>query len=269
MMYDYEETMLDIILDLLERNDLDLLRGIQTFDSALDYPGVMGMEAIMTVLFNESINAPAEAKQIREDLATKGTEIYTMGMYETLEKRAERLEKGLVPFSRVTSALKGLRSAVEDLYMLQKLGLIEVERMESEMEPTHIRLSDIWNGAIEDIIRQGREATIFGSAMGRILSVAIHKKGFTSLIPLIHAYLLADRQGGELGTQQFLERCCPRVRRPYRFFTNLLERDKKKVDDIKAFTFNDGTRMIMNPAGVRTVKEWRTRANARGLARTA
>jgi len=43
----------------------------------------------------------------------------------------------------------------------------------------------------------------------------------------------------------------------------LLERDAKKVDAIKAYVFNNGRRLIANPAGLRMNKDWRNLANSR------
>lgn len=265
--FDYQETLLDLIMDALERNDLDVLMGIQTFDAAISFSGSMSIESIIAFLFVNGVNAPAEAKQIREELAgSEGENLYIMGMYDSRKQEAERLENRLVPYSNIISASKGLRNAVKDLSILQELGIIKVERDEQTGE-IYVGLSEMWDGILDDIARTGREAGVYGSAMGRILSIAIHKKGFTSLIPLIHAYLLAIKNG-KITNQDFLEKCCPRIHRPYRFFMNLIDRNWTKVDDIKVFKFWDGQRIILNPSGIRAVKVWRTLANARSMTRT-
>lgn len=258
--YYYQEDMLDFIIDALRGKNFEVLRGIQTLDSAIEWPGVQGVEAIMSILIVESMRVAEEAKEIRAKLAADADRYKDLNLYDVMQKRAERFEERWVPLRRVAAACKGLRRAIEAIQTLSSYGLIEwVQLDHSNAETVHIRLSSMWNGIIEGMERDGVSTDVFGSPMGKMLSIAMTKKGFSSLIPLLAAYNKAQKQGGEITTED-LEECYGRIHRPRRHMMLLLGRDAKKVGAIKAFPFNDGRRLIVNRAALRMNENWRNRA---------
>ena len=261
--YYQQEAMLDLILDALQKKDFELLRGIQTLDSAIEWTGVQGIEAIMSTLIVESMHVAEEAKEIRSKLVVDADHYMDLDLYEVIQRRAQRFEERWIPLRRVARACKGLTRAIEAIQTLGSLGLIEwVQFDPKDGESVHIRLSPMWGGIIEGMERDGVSTDVFGSPMGKMLSIAITKKGFSSLIPLIASYNKAEQKEGEITHEDLLE-CYGMTHLPQRHMALLLERDAKKVDAIKAYVFNNGRRLIANPAGLRMNKDWRNLANSR------
>lgn len=256
IMEDYKETLLELILNALEKGDSDLLNGIQTLDSALEYTGVMGMASVIDSLITASKEFLERAKKIRKMLETRSEYFTSIGEYEKLKETMERLEEGFIPVEYLFRACKNLKNVRTHVQILFELGLIEIKDIRDRK---YIRFSK----KIRDNLPY-----LNGNAFGKILSVAVYKTGFTSLIPLIHAYLRAEKKG-EIKFNEFLYECVDgRVHKPARWAANLIERDKKKIDAIRAFE-EDGERLIVNPAAIYMIKEWRKlaleRARKRGL----
>jgi len=266
---DYHSVLIDFIKTSLVNGEIEDLMGLQTLDSAIDFTGITGMESIINVMFTESVKAPQEAKEIRERLATDWNHYYELGVAEKLQSRAEDLENGFIPIGKVENACGGLRQYLPHIQKLQDYDIIRAVAHSGSVY-THLCLpKETWGKTIDTIVRTGHETQVFGSAMGKLLGIALSDRGFSSLKPLILAYNKANRTTGEISNDMFIEECCSAVSRPQRFHSNMIERDGKKADAIKAFKFIGDGKIILNTNGIRAISRWRTLAERRSRERTA
>jgi len=265
---DYQETLLDVIVDALTRRDLRALRGIQCLDASTEWTGAMGVESVLNVLFRASFEAPLEARRIRDQLASEAEALHDRGFYEALGAKAERLERRMFPIQEVTAACVGLRHGMEAVNELYSHGLVRVERPDpADPEALYVGLSALWDGFLEEIEKTGEieEANVYSSAMGKMLSIAMDG-GMSSVAPLVLIAHQAEGKGGEATYDELLE-CCAGHHRPKRFTDNLLQRGQKRPAAIRPFSSDYGNRLNVNVDLIYVVGLWRARANARAAGR--
>jgi len=264
---DMRETLLELVKTSLQNGDTETLMGLQCLDSATNYTGYQLMQSFINVMFVKTIEGFEEAEKIKKELASD-TRIHSISLYPAKEQLMKFLEEGYIPIRRIYNALHGLNNYAEHIIKLMNEGLLEAYSTSKNGNPTHLRLTpDVWGSTIQKIRRRGGEETqVFGNAIGKLLGMATRPQGFTSLTPLILCFLGAD-SNGMVTKEYFLERCCSRIHRPQRFFTNMQERDKTKVKAIRAIIgYKDG-KLILNPNGIRAIKRWRDLANRRAISR--
>lgn len=260
MVLDYmdamKDTMLDDIRNVLKNAQTENIIGLQTLEASIDWTGIQGYESIINVLFTESVNAPQEAKKIRERIATE-PDLYMSGTLDALKEQAEEMEKGLIPVGRVENMCEGIRNYIYKIKRLVEEGF--VVEYPDEGIVTHVYLpQDLWGNYIAKIVREGKETQVFGSAIGKVIAIAMHDKkyGFNSLKPILLAYMKCDKKTGELSSEVFLQQCCSAISKPGRFYANLKERMETKTDEIKAIKYWADGRIIMNANGITAVRQW-------------
>lgn len=261
-----KDTMLVMIKDSLQNGETETILGLQTLESAVDWIGIVGFESIINVIFDESINAPHEAKKIRELIATDGERLFMLGTIDAEKEKAELLEKGYIPIGRIEDKCDGLKNNIPRIEHLIAEGILGKYSTEGDGEiVTHLLLpKETWGRTIEKIVREGKETQVFGSAIGKILAIAMdiedprfQHRGFNSLKPLMLAYWKANQKTGEITIEDFTYHCCSAVSRPGRFFSNMQERMKTKADEIQAIKFRDDGNLLMNKNGMLALNKWR------------
>lgn len=262
------EVLLEIIIDSLENEDAETLRGIECFSAVTEWPELRGYAIIISTIFNytlenernienleESIN-----KLIEEDPYRNGETI------ETLERSKNKKQEGWIREEEIIKASKGsTRSAVvKRIGTLEKHGFIEGREMDGE---NWIRFTDMWKEYIKDLKSRGEEKDMYVYSMGIMIGHAVvgetrygdKKKSLATLRVVMHALNVTDADGKikdyEVANLYTEHRVAPAA------WTTFKEKDGEKVKEIRAITSRSDGYIYFNREMLRVNELMNTRIN--------
>ena len=237
--------------------------------------GTHAYEAAIAALVRQMLSGLEEAKEIEKDLVDHEMELKAQGLYESRRKVAQLLSRGLIPALRLDREVVGYRRKAIKIYLaLRDAGFLTIEEHEvgkSKRRVQWVGLNANWDGLIEDIQTGGESERMWASSAGIVLSLAIVRRGTTSLRPMFMGVLRADGKGGEIAYKELLLECYHGIRKK-KDLDIVLERQREKIDPLRIWSSDQGGRLIVNPNAAYAVKEWRRETNrlarARGLGMT-
>ncbi len=258
--------LMEYIIDCLENGKTEELIGLQTLDCATQFTGYQGMQSLVNALLSESVKTKSEAKELRKKIEEEDRPD-SIALTPIKKRELNLLEKGYVSIKRIQNILYGLRKHSEDIQKLLDYQMLEIYGNNTG-NPTYFRLNPtIWDTTIKKIRqRDGEEIQVYGNAIGKVIAMATRERGFNSLIPLINCYTHANSEG-EITKKEFLNKCSYQISRPKRFFINMVERDKMKNKEIRAFVGYKEDKFIMNPNGIKAIRNWTRLASRRAQQR--
>lgn len=259
---EHPRALADIIIDALKKNDLPTLRGIQCFSEATRWTVFGGVESIINTIFHETINCKRDAKELRKRLKEDEDHYKYLGTYDAMVRRMKIKEESKIPFRKIKSLCKDLsaRKFLENLALLEKYGYIATDRS-SDWDNSYVWLpKELWNGFIEDVLRRGKEESIYCSAIGYMIAHSITGKAVRTLKPIV---IVLNRHPDGETTEREIEEAYHSVGLPIRRWYDFKERDATKTEDIRAIVYYDGHRVIFNREMVQANRLWRERTNQR------
>lgn len=242
----------NLIYDGLDSSNDRLLRGVQSFDVST-FSHLEGIESILSVMFALTVDGKIEAEDLARRLKDDKEYYEKTGILEKMEERLTRKKSGEIPFFFIRNACSGLRNVVKNLFLLQEHGYIEI--IGKDIENSYLKLTLIWDKFIEDTIKRGYEADIYGSSISKMIASGILLKGFRLIFPIASALMEAEKSKGEMKLEEF-KQLFEENELKYRHFTNLIERDQKKPKDIKLIHHLGENKIIFNTASIYAMKQW-------------
>ncbi len=261
---DYCKSLTNVILDALEGNDYELLRGIQCFSATTVWTNLQGMESLINTLFHKTIEMKKEAEEYRARLSANEVHYRTMGTYEVQEKRMKRHEQGKIPFQELKTSFNKMtrRKFYNNLNMLEKNGFIRADK--NGWNNSLVWLPDrYWGGIIEEAINRGEEESIYSSSLGKMIAFASLNKPTGSL----KAIIITLKKHGEKVTREKLKEAYLNEGIGERKMENFIKRDSQKRDDIRAIKYNDGRELHFNRELIRANERILDRARQLSLSR--
>lgn len=250
------ETILSIITEAMDREDFDLLRGIQAFDVSV-WAGTQGMENILSVIFEFSMKIRKEAQKLRERLTNDEEHYRRLGAYDAMMKRLQKLEMGEIALWRIRQACMGLRNVTEQIRALNNDGLVELRG--TNIDNATVSLTPRWDGIIDNLSTKGIESEIFISALGKMIAIGIHKKGIGSLIPHLLCMIRAQETDGEISYLELEQRYAQEGFKYYQMAA-IFKRDNKKDESIRLIGFHNEDRVQYTEHAMRAHRLWLERA---------
>lgn len=254
----HPQALSDLILEALEKEDRELLRGLQCFSEATEWAGIQGMEKIVNTLFEKSLEKRKEAEEYKNRLVVNGNHYEEIGVYEALERRVNNLMKMEIPFLELKQACQLTKNQfLENLNMLEKNGFIETNRTRYWDSSVMWLPKRYWEWVVEDVFRSGKSADIFISSLSKMIAYASKNKTIKTLQVIVN--VLNKHKDGEITLTEFGEAYAEK-RLPYGAMANFIERDSKKAEDIRAITSRDENKLFFNREMLRANEMWRERA---------
>ncbi len=246
------ESFGDLIYDGLNSSNDRLLRGIQTFDVST-FSHLEGIESVLSVMFALTVDGKIEADDLERRLKDDKDYYEKTGTLEKMKERLKRKKNGEIPFFFIKNACSGLKSVVKNLFLLKEHGYIEI--IGKDIDNSFLKLTSKWEKFIEDTIKRGYEAEIYGSSISRMIASGILQKGFRLIFPIASALMIAEKSKGELKLEKF-KQLFEDSELKYRHFTNVIERDQKKPKDIQLIHHLGDKKVIFNTASIYAIKQW-------------
>ena len=264
---DFLETLAPLIKELLIKKKFSEVLGVQALSSFTEYTVLQAIENIINTLFILTLKKHYEADTLKEDLKKNLQQYKRKGMVQEIEERIKKAEEGKISIMAIRSACGSLRKILEKIVILKDAGFIEVlHKKGTSPFNAFVKLSSIWDDAIEQIKQTGYEAAIFGSAMGKMIALGLEKKGISSLIPLIFGIMRAANNKGEILMEDLREEFTNQGF-PYYRFSSAIERDNVKDKDIRMITSKNGKIIEFSLYVQNFIKLWHDRALKRTLSR--
>lgn len=208
------------IYNALEKNDQELLRGLQAFEATI-WTKIRGCESVLVTLIGK--------------------------VFEQYDPQNPKLDRA----SKIGVRMNLLVKACGDLGLFQRFttdllgyGFIDIRKDESTGND-YVVLTPIWDPVMEDMKRTGREVYTFSSSIGKLLGIGFLKQGLASLRPLLLMSARAINKGGEL-TLDEAKRAWLDAGGQERKFYEFLRRDNRKAEEIRLIALNDGDKIILN-----------------------
>ena len=261
----WPEALCNVLKVFMAAGDASGVTGLLSL--AVCHRGVMthAYEAAIAALVRQTLEGMEEAEKIKQKLVDEEMDLKAEGVYKSQKRIAELLSRGLVPLFRLEHQVTGYKSEAWEIYRdLKNAGFLIIEEHEigkSGRKVEWVCLTADWNGLIEDIKSRGMSKNMWASSAGKILSLAITRRGIRPLKHMYTAVLAADRRGGEISYRELFGICYSGVREGKKALDIILERQREKVDALKIWPNDDGKRLIVNPNTAYAVKRWREEAN--------
>ena len=255
----YSETLAELILDALENQNWQVIRGVQALDCFTEWTHLQGMESVINILFSTTFQLRKKAKSIRDDMRTNEVDYRYNGRWEVLEERARNLEAGKIPFTEIKSACHELshKRLLENIEFLEQAGFIETDRQTGWVDSFVWLNPRYWDGIIDGAVKRGREQVIFSSSAGRMIATAAignWKRIPRSLQAIINAF--NAYKSGKMTRQDLAEKYIE-LGLSLRKMENMIRRDSRKTDDIKLIESDDGIALALKQHAIRALSLWR------------
>jgi len=252
----HEKTICDVICDAMRSGDLEILRGIQSFDLS-PWMGLRGVEIMVTVLVDLTI-ASNPFRFYPESIAE---ETYNeLGIYDIIRERFDLESEGKIPYSILRYLLGDLTDKRQKLSILASFGLVSIEPADQPIEDRSlISLTDIWDPLLEMIINDELELRIFISSLGKMLALGVGERGIRFIKPIILAINRAESNENEISLEDFLNIYLENGF-PYYYFPISIRTDEKKSESIRLIGYKNNEKVIFNTHSVRALQVWRTAA---------
>lgn len=252
----------DLLIEALESNNMEILRGIQCFSAATRWTHLQGMESIINTIFEKTTESKKEAKQYLEKLTNDEAHYRQLGVYDVMKQRMEALNEGKIPFPELKSVCQylSLDKFFENLDMLEAKGFIKTDRSGSWDEASVWLPERLWGTIVEDAITRGQEDTIYSSALGTMIANATQKKTIRTIKAIVN--ILNRYENDPVPSQDFFQEyrvLGVDVRKAY----NFKKRDSSKNIQIRALINDDGRFLQFNREMVLVNKRWREITNTR------
>ncbi|MFW5902780.1 MAG: hypothetical protein ACOCTT_02755 [archaeon] len=262
---EYSEALADTILEALETNDYEILRGIQRFSSCTIWTKLQGMEGLVNTLFEKTIEEKKEAKDLEDRLINDEVHYRNIGVYESMEERKDKKEEGKIPIQDLKSIFSGTNRRVflQNIKKLEDKGFIETNS-QSGWHNCHVWLPDkYWGDIIEESIQRGKEESVYSSALGKMIAFS----SMDSPTKTMKAIVIALNKHGINIEREDLKKIYLQEGLGEKKMINFLKRDQSKEEEIRAIE-NLGERELQFKRELERANE-RCLQRARDRARTA
>ncbi len=261
--HEHPAALAELILDALEGNDFELLRGIQCFSEATRWTHLQGLEGFVNTIFMKTIGGLKEAKEFEKNLVDNELHYIQLGTYDTMRKRLDRMKEGKIQFSELKMTCIDLSQSrfMANLNMLESSGFIETDRKQGEWDMCQVWLPKRhWDGIIEDSLTKGQEESVYSSALATMIAHASQNKTVKTLKVI---YTTLRTHGNDPVSIQYLRNKYNEFGIPVRKLNNFIKRDSQKIDQIKAITNFDGKELLFNREMIRFNTLWEERTRDR------
>jgi hypothetical protein len=261
----WPEALLFTLKKFMASGDIEGLSGICSLATchrqSTDY------EAAVCSLIRGIFSGIDEAKKLREKLTQREAELKRLGIYEVEKRRAELLESGLIPVSKLETIVTGFRRAANEIYSkLRDMDLLRIESHTLKAGGSPMRwigLNAKWDAVIEDIQTKG-SSDVFSSSLAIMLCMALDRRGITTVLPMARSIIAAENRGGEITVEELKA-----IYRNVKALNVILERQREKDDKLKIFSDDFGKKLRVSRSVAYAVGVWQAEANrlarARGL----
>lgn len=253
------EALAGLLLEALESNDFEFLRGIQCFSEATVWTHLQGMESIVNALFDKSEEIKRQAENLRAKLKAEENKYRSLGTYKSTERRIQQLEAMHIPFAEIKSLCSDISPGkfLENIGFLEQKGFIATNRRGSWETATMWLPRIYWDGLVEGAVQRGGEKDIYSSALGKMIAFSTLGGTIRTLKVVMSA--LDWTTNGEVPSGAFAQMYSDSGL-GQRKMINFKKRDSKKEKSIRAIESDDGRLLRFNIEIVRTNKRWLQRA---------
>ncbi|MFW6173802.1 MAG: hypothetical protein ACOC5T_08660 [Elusimicrobiota bacterium] len=229
---EYSEALSETILEALETNDYEMLRGIQRFSSCTVWTHLQGMESIINTLFEKTIDLKKESKDLKDRLIDDEVHYRELGVYKTMKERQERLEKGKIPIQDLKTVFNDMsrNTFIGNLRMLKDKGFIELDSKKGWNNSSVWLPKRYWEDILEEAVDRGMEESVYSSALGKMIAFC----SMDSPTKTMKAIVIALAKEGTNITKENLKEIYLQEGLGERKMINFIKRDQSKEEDIRA-----------------------------------
>ncbi|MBU4501308.1 MAG: hypothetical protein KKA79_01855 [Nanoarchaeota archaeon] len=254
----------DLIYDALKNNDVDLLRGLQSFATSL-WTWTHGGSTTLSYLIRRTVE---ERQKKREERARWEKE-----KYQITPEEQRKLFSDKIGFSLeiLREDMRNLSTTMSFINGFEKLGFVEIidenpPEYKNDPRGVMVYLTPVWDTALDTLYYKKEETEVFSGAIGRLLALSIWAEEGRRAIGLnrfkIAATLcgIAENNNGKIPAERFSE-IFVMHHEPKGKAYEMISYDNQKVRNIRFVKSNDGKKIVIKKESLLAYK----RIHERGL----